>query len=483
MRIPQSPPDWQTTISEDPGALARLLNPRAEALIRAANNRYLHWDKFRFREMPKGVTARQAWAGIAMTRMAQRQSIPVTFGRDRHLWYWIPPQHHEWISLIDQRAGGAIASRQECLPEDSERYLFNSLMEEAIASSQLEGANTTREVAKEMLRTSRQPRDRAEQMIANNYQAILEIRELKEERLTPELLCHLHEILTEKTLDKPDAAGRFRREDEQIFVADAITGDPVYTPPSASALGDRIKEICDFANSKSSSFIHPVLKAIALHFALGLVHPFVDGNGRTARAVFYWYMLKNRYWLFEFLPISRIINAAPVQYGRAYLYTETDGGDLTYFNHYHLHVVIRAIDELHVYLVEQQKLLCEAEALLAAHPELNLRQRLLIQNALRHRDHAYTVREHEGKYRITYNTARSDLLGLTEAGLLMQTKRPHGKEVVYYPPHDLRKRLQSAPKSAKKKPAQPRRPRKAKGNTGPSLFDLTAFPEADVQAE
>ena len=41
-----------------------------------------------------------------------------------------------------------------------------------------------------------------------------------------------------------------------------------------------------FANAQSSPFVHPVVKAMALHFAIGFIHPFVDGNGRTARALF-----------------------------------------------------------------------------------------------------------------------------------------------------------------------------------------------------
>ena len=58
-----------------------------------------------------------------------------------------------------------------------QRFLVNSLMEEAIRSSQLEGATTSRRVAKEMLRTGREPRDRSERMIANNYRALQFMRE------------------------------------------------------------------------------------------------------------------------------------------------------------------------------------------------------------------------------------------------------------------------------------------------------------------
>ncbi|HVK11001.1 MAG TPA: Fic family protein [Gemmataceae bacterium] len=443
MRLPQRPPDWLKSIGDNPNWLVdTATRADVQAFVRDANDRYLHWDRLRFQPMPSGLTAPQAWAAVMITRNPQRQRVPLTFDAKTKLWYWIPPRHHEWISLIDQRAGGFLGSQRPGLPGDNDYYLFNSLMEEAIASSQLEGAHTTREIAKEMLRTNRQPRGRAEQMIANNYAAILEIRDLKTVPLTPELLCHLQQVLTRQTLDNPDAAGRFRRADEQIYIADA-DNEPVYTPPAADGVPARVQELCDFANAASVPFVHPVLKAIALHFAIGFIHPFVDGNGRTARAVFYWYMLKHGYWLFEFLPISRIIKNAPAQYGKAYLYVEAGDGDLTYFNHYHLEVIIRAIDELHTYLAGQQEMLSEAEALVEAHPALNLRQRLVVSEALRHPNREYTVRTYVGAYRVTANTARSDLAGLERLGLFEAGRVAHGKAAVYRPAGDLKARLRS----------------------------------------
>src|SRR5260370_36003506 len=255
------------------------------------------------------------------------------------------------------------------------------------------------------------------------------MRDLKKEKLTPTLLCHLQELVTKNTLDNPSAAGRFRMESEPVHVVDVL-GEILYTPPPADSIEKRIEEVCNFANAKSKPFVHPVVKGIALHFAIGFIHPFVDGNGRTARAIFYWYMLKNGYWMFEYLPISRIIVAAPAKYARAYLYTE-GGGDLTYFNNYHLKVVMRAIKELHDYLEIQQKKSMEAQKILEGFPDLNLRQRMLIQDALRHPAHEWTVSEHAGKYRVTYNTARADLLKVDKLALLVKSK--NGKKSIFPP--------------------------------------------------
>jgi len=205
MRLPQKPPSWDKIIDEVDGKTFQLIaSSEVQEFVRSMNEKYLPWDHVRMQEMPPGLTQEVAWVAVQLSRSPQRQQLPITFGKNQKLHYWLPPHHHELVSSIDKRAGGYVATRHShAIPDDDERYLVNSLMEEAIASSQLEGASTTREIAKEMLRVDRRPKDKAEQMILNNYNAILEIRDLKTEKLTSEMLCHLHEILTAKPLVIP----------------------------------------------------------------------------------------------------------------------------------------------------------------------------------------------------------------------------------------------------------------------------------------
>ena len=159
-------------------------------------------------------------------------------------------------------------------------------MEEAIASSILEGAATTRKKAKEMLREGRKPKTRGERMIQNNYATMRKIKDHVSEELSVELLCELQESITAGTLEDASASGRLRRPDEDVMVVDVVDGTVLHNPPDAGLLKDRLKLMCDFANeSKSTGFIHPVIKGIILHFWLAYEHPFVDGNGRTARAI------------------------------------------------------------------------------------------------------------------------------------------------------------------------------------------------------
>ena len=452
MKIPPKPPGLKEQLQDNvklAALLVKSFEPEVQAAVRAINDDYLHWDKVRFRETPLGLTAKELWFVTKTTRGAGKQPVPLSFSsKDKSLYYVSPPKHLEWIHHIDKQGGGTIGvTGHSTLGDESDRYLVNSLMEEAIASSQLEGASTTRKVAKEMLRAGRKPITDAEKMIMNNYRAILEVRDLKKESLTPKLLCHLQSVLTEDTLDNPDAVGRFRRGDEAIEVVDNVTGAVLHTPPPADELEWRIKEICDFANSISNPFVHPVVKASILHFAIGYVHPFVDGNGRTARALFYWYMLKRDYWLFEYFPISRVLVRSPGKYGRAYLYTETDGGDATYFIRYNIQAILIAMREFYVYVAREEQAAKEAASLLESFPGLNQRQRFLIHDALKNPGMSCTFNSYEGKYHVTNPTARADLLGLVQIGLLQQDKG--SKTHIFHPAVNLRELLHLPPSVVK----------------------------------
>jgi Fic family protein len=352
----------------------------------------------------------------------------------------VPDLVTELLHQID-RGGGTFVQIPEPITnvEQRDRYVVRSLMEEAITSSQLEGAATTREVAKKMLAEGRKPRDRSEQMIANNYRTMRRIVELQASPLSPEMVFEIHREISEYALDAADGAGRFRRKDEDINVSD-LEGKVFHTPPPADELPARLQAMCDFANARTPDyFLHPVIRGIILHFWLAYDHPFVDGNGRTARALFYWQMLHSGYWLFEFISISQFLKKAPAQYGTAFLHTETDENDLTYFIIHQATVIRQALEELHDYVARKSS---ETRACLNAlqqHPELNYRQQALITHALRHPGFAYNIAGHGARQAVTYATARADLLGLVKQRFLEQRKV--GRAFVFIAPNDLEARL------------------------------------------
>jgi Fic family protein len=408
---------------------------------------YVHWDKLRQLEPPSDLSLEEWWLLIKWGRQNLQREIPLTDPAGKPFVYGVPDLVARRLHYVDQRCAGEVAM-SEVVTADAharQQYLVNSLMEEAIRSSQLEGATTTRRVAKELLRTGRDPKDRSERMILNTYRALQYMRDEMPAELTPGTVLELQRILTDGTLDNPDATGRVQAPDEErIAVVDRIDGTIIHTPPPAVQLPDRLQALCDFANEGESPdrFIHPVLRAILLHFWLAYDHPFEDGNGRTARALFYWYMRTHGYWLVEYLSISRILRHAPVKYMRAFVLTETDERDATYFIVYQLEVIQRAVEQLHDHLRQKIKDVRDVEVLLRGSDRFNHRQLALMANALRMPDALFTFQTHAASHGVTHETARSDLLPLVEMGFLEQ--RRQGRRYTFAPPVDLAKRLKAS---------------------------------------
>ena len=441
MRMPVTPP-----------SLPELLRTRAERLEdlissdmgRLPENKYLHWSKLKYHHPPEGFSSEDWWLAVKMARFSVRHALPLTDKNGRPFAFSDSGYLYRMLHEVDQGAGGRIELPADVVNADSRnRYLVNSLIEEAITSSQLEGAATTRLVAKEMLRSGRLPRDRSERMIVNNYRGMEFLAEIAREDLSAPVLLDLHRILTEGTFDDPDAAGRFRRPSDRVFVTDQRDGTILHDPPDASALGERMERLFAFANTTGDGpFVHPVVKAILLHFMIGYEHPFIDGNGRTARALFYWAMARFGYWMTEFFSISTIIRKAPGQYARAYVLSEIDDNDVTYFLDYHLRVILRSIRRLHAWLAHKAEEMRDVQRLLdrlVPATVLNYRQTALIEHMHKHPGMSYTIESHRRSHNVTYQTARTDLLKLAECGLMQYVKR--GRAFIFTPAVDFDERL------------------------------------------
>ena len=440
MQIPKSPPDLANlfaTISSDKDKFASLVRTFSPLV----NGKYLHWNDLLRRTPPEGLNHDEWWLGIKLARITSKKQVPFLVDKSRGLFtYTLVDPIPEMLHEVDLRVGGRIEMPSQVTnPETRDRYYIESLIEEAISSSQLEGASTTRRVAREMIRSGRNPRGRSETMIINNYYTMKMIADLKTEKMTPDHVLRIHERVTRGTLDDPAAEGRFRSPSDDIYVRDQ-EGQVLHRPPHSDTLKERMDSMCEFFNRPSEQpFIHPVLKSIILHFWMGYDHPFVDGNGRCARALFYWSMLHQGYWLCEYISISQILLKAPAQYGLSFLHTETDENDLTYFLIYHLNVIRRSIDELHKYIQRRTKQLEAFESQVKNLDAFNHRQRDLLSHAVRHPGHRYTINAHKAYHGVVYQTARTDLLDLRNREMLSVSKV--GRKWVFTAPEDLEERL------------------------------------------
>lgn len=291
MRLPDQPPPLPELIRRRPAE--EVMRLFSSGIGKLPPNAYHHWSKLKFRTPPDGFSVEDWWLATKLTRASSAEVLPLV-DRDGQPFSYSDAGHlHRLLHKVDRAAASRIELAANVVDSDSrDRYLASAVMEEAITSSQLEGASTTRLVAKAMLRTGRSPRDLSERMILNNYRGLELARELVGEDLSPRMLLALHRTLTEGTLDQPRAVGRLRDSDD-VAMVDERDGTLLHQPPRAADLPDRLARLIAFANAGSEgSFLHPVVKATLLHFMIGYEHPFVDGNGRTARTLFYWAMAK-----------------------------------------------------------------------------------------------------------------------------------------------------------------------------------------------
>lgn len=401
---------------------------------------YPYWDTFKYKVRNWKYKAAILWNFVKFIRQTATSRVKICELPGFEFKYSNTGNILKHLHQFDLHLGGILQGGSIIPSEEKDRYLISSIMEEAIASSQLEGAATTREVAKEMLRTNRKPQTISEKMILNNYRTIQRVLELKDAKMSKALLLELHAIISQGTLESPSFEGHFR-EKNSVHVVDGLTGEVFYTPPDHSLIDMLIEKFCEFANQEDTDeFMHPIVRAIILHFLIGYIHPFADGNGRTARAIFYWYLISKGYWLVEYMSISRIIVQAPAKYARAYLYTEYDENDLTYFLEYNLRAMGMALQDLKKYI---KRKIQEKQNLyfIVKNENVNDRQADVIKMLLMDKQKSVTIKEIQNKFGTVYQTARLDLLGLVELGYLKERKV--GKKLVFFRIDDLEQKVEN----------------------------------------
>ena len=384
-------------------------------MVEKINIDFEYWDTVKYKKCPPECTPTDLWTYVKAARIKSAITVWEKYGVSLSLTNNMQKKCHE----IDMNWGGSWGADATIDSKTKEQYLVSSLMEEAIYSSMMEGASTTRKVAKEMLRKKVAPKDKSQQMIHNNYQTIQFIIAHKNEPLTEDLLLHVHRLMTENTMQSPEDAGRFRTNND-VVVENGITHETVHTPPSYEEIPQFIKDLCLFFNQNDDKqFIHPIIRGIIIHFMISYIHPFADGNGRTARAMFYWYMLRKGYWLTEYLSISRVIAKSKKSYEKAFLYAEADQMDIGYFVAYNLRVLEQSFQQLQNYIKRKQSEKNDALILMQI-GDINERQAQIIKHFDTSPNAMLTIKDIQTKFMISPTTAKADVTGLVKRGILAE---------------------------------------------------------------
>lgn len=429
-------------LSFDEGAFSKKLKALntdpMEAVYDVSEPVYQHWDKIQYStKIPPGLSPTEFWFYVRQIRKhsSRRTAIRAETG-EYYSWLRLLSTD-EFLHKLDMQLGTGelpLLSRVGRVALDTEqkkKFLTKSIMEEAIASSQLEGAATTTSMAKKLLSEKRTPKDRSERMIVNNYKTMQALnQEYKDKKLSQEVLFELHRLITKDTLDQ-DKQGRYRKDRDDITVNDQLEYI-YYVPPREAFVRREIERLIKFANNEDGSrFMHPIIKAIFLHFWIGILHPVYDGNGRLARTIFYWYLLREGYWAMQYLPISLMIKEAPTQYGMAFVYSEQDDFDLTYFFDFHMRKLMQASKNFKAYLERKMEENRNIQYLFHSSYALNPRQIQALHYLIAQREGSYVnPSSYEVLCGISRTTAISDLKSLEKMKLVESKKT--GKYMRYY---------------------------------------------------
>ncbi len=403
-----------------------------------SKGRYLPYDEFQYR-VDSGLEVDLAWALTKAARTSQYIKLMPLGDAGYECNFILTPMIQKAISHADRHATtGSLEWMSSKIGEENHfEYLLNDLIEdEAISSSQLEGAATTTLIAKDMLKRKRKPRTPDEKMILGNFKMMKFAWDNRKEPLSIDLILEMHREGTDDIENDKYTPGCFRQTDD-VAVVDS-QGEPVHIPPLASNIEQRLGKIVDWANTchdeaDGSEYIHPMIKAISLHFSIGYEHSFRDGNGRVARSLFYWYMFKNDYAAFRYIAISTLLKAAPIKYGKSYLYTETDDMDLTYFVEYQCGIILRAIGN---FKNAYKKSLNDIENFnnwiwqSGLYKKLSEKQKVVFQVAKNGTAKYFTAANVKENLGCSYNTASTALNGLVELGVF--GKQKDGREWLFY---------------------------------------------------
>ncbi|MBI2884552.1 MAG: Fic family protein [Candidatus Omnitrophica bacterium] len=377
-----------------------------------------------FRLTPK-MKLEEFWPELVKFRQAKAEFLPFKDQAGKPFWFVLTPKLQEFLHQVDSRGKDSLYSvvKEEIQAELTEQ----ALVEEAMFSSVIEGAFSTIARARELIVEGKKPRDTSEQMVANNGRVMRYVLEQREAPCSLELMHTIQHMVTEKTLEDEAAAGRFR--DGPVFVVNERR-QTIYEAPPAGTVQPAMEALANWINEgEQQPFIHPILRAAIIHTYLVYVHPYVDGNGRTARAMFYWYLLKHRYEFFRYFSISSIIQETRERYYKSLKDMEDDEADMTYVLLYMAESVVRAIDVILQRITERYR----RDILFA-----NIRRQRIIMNERQTRFLRYltiskekrgTIAKYQKEFKVVYETARRDLAQLETLGILAKNKQ--GRQFIY----------------------------------------------------
>lgn len=377
-------------------------------------DRYLPREEIIHR-LPLSLPIAKFWPELQKERKQIAIELPLFGQNGAPFWFVINKTIEDQCDAIAQFA------RKDFLFDGPvfESMADDAVLDEAVCSSIIEGAFTSKKEAAVFIRGNRDPKNKSEQMVRNNYDALTYVLEHLEGPITEETILRIAEIVTRSAAEVQVTGYR----PDQVYVSGQ--NGPVYTPPEAAKVPGMMRKLIDFIQC---SELHPVLKACIAHFYFVYIHPFGDGNGRTARALSLMMLLQSGYDFFRYFSISDIVAKERGKYYRAMQNVENSDNDMTYFIDCYSDMLARTIRRMEDHLFHHV-LADQIVSRLSNEGKLNERQLRGVKWLMETGQSGITVEAWKKKYKVATETARRDLLLLCEYGVLSRTTE--GRKAVF----------------------------------------------------
>jgi len=160
-----------------------------------------------------------------------------------------------------------------------------AIIHSAHSSTSIEGNRLSLEQVSELARGREITAARRDKQEVLNYLNVLKnIKNLiKDNFITEKDILNIHRMVTKNTLNNLADSGVYRNR--YVVVGNRFTGEIFFRPPQNLEVPGLVKNLLSWINSKESKELDPVIETGIVHYELVRIHPFVDGNGRTARVL------------------------------------------------------------------------------------------------------------------------------------------------------------------------------------------------------
>jgi Fic family protein len=391
-----------------PEQLVDLL-PNADfaASIDAANHpKYMYFDDLK--KWPTEFSKEKFWALVKSQRKFSSQPIvPVNFN-DQNFRLSHVFAHQEVLHLIDS---GKFAPTGNLTKKQLKEFANKALISECIYSAAIEDDQIKPASAKKTLLEATPNKTKQDEFVKQTQKNLQSLYELK--ILSPVLLKNLF--------------GELRAEDDRFVQSPSNKKMVCYIAPTTAVFEKQFDELIKFANNSTKhKFIHPVMKAIILHFWALILKPFANNNGIFARGLYYWYLQNNGYEGLALLPLSENIKGNLTGYSKAISAAAQDDNDFTYFASFIFEMLQTSANN---FTQTTKGKSANVVATIIAKTGLNQRQGALLFDLAKFKYARTNFTSYMKENSITRKTAADDLKFLEKNGYL--TAQKVGKNVFY----------------------------------------------------